>query len=188
MTPARDGRQAMRPVGAGTRLSVSINCDHAGWRPVAGQRRIIMAAIDAALQSPPAMPRAGAEVSVLLTGDARMSQINASWRGIDRPTNVLSFPAATGAAIGNSPMLGDIVLAYETVRREALDEAKDIGAHVSHLVIHGLYHLLGDDHETELDADLMEQREIAALALLGIANPYQERHDGEEANAAILGA
>jgi probable rRNA maturation factor len=188
MTPEPKAKPGLRASKARNRLSVSISCDHAGWRPIAGQRRIILSAINAALQSPPVMPLAGAELSVLLTGDERMREINASWRGIGKPTNVLSFPAVTGPAIAASPMLGDIVLALETVRREALEEGKDLEAHVTHLVIHGLYHLLGDDHGTEHEANLMEQREIAALALLGIANPYQERHDGAQAVAEILTA
>jgi probable rRNA maturation factor len=115
-----------------------------------------------------------AEISVLLTGDVKMRTLNRDWRGKDKPTNVLSFPAAPASSIARSPMLGDIALAFETVAGEAEEERKPLGHHLAHLVIHGLYHLLGDDHETEGEARIMEARETAALARMGIPDPYRE--------------
>jgi probable rRNA maturation factor len=156
------------------RLQLSLRCDHAGWKPLAPQRAIIRAAIRAALLAPPVTPLEGAELSILLTGDDAMRALNAEWRGKDKATNVLSFPAASARAIGRSPVLGDIVLAFETVEREAEEEGRPFGHHLAHLVIHGLYHLLGDDHETEAEAIRMEARETAALARMGIPDPYPE--------------
>lgn len=153
-------------------ITLHLSCDAPGWKTLAGRRRLILTALEAGLAAPPVAPLAGAEISLLLTDDARMRTINRDWRGFDKPTNVLSFPAAPASAIARSPVLGDIVLAYETVAREAQEESKTLAQHVAHLVIHGLYHLLGDDHETEAQAERMERREAAALARLGIANPY----------------
>ncbi|TIX40762.1 MAG: rRNA maturation RNase YbeY, partial [Mesorhizobium sp.] len=99
--------------------------------------------------------------------------LNVGWRGKDKPTNVLSFPAFPFARGGPlPPMLGDIVLAAETVVREAALEHKPLENHISHLVIHGLLHLLGYDHETDAEAELMEATERAALARLAIPDPY----------------
>ncbi|KPF68623.1 hypothetical protein IP69_11365 [Bosea sp. AAP35] len=133
-------------------------------------------ATQAALAVSPVQPIDGAEVSLLLTDDKRIRIVNRDWRGLDKATNVLSFPAVPAKQIARSPVLGDIVIAYETVAREAQDENKSLGDHFSHLVIHGLLHLLGEDHETEAEAQRMESLEIAALARLGIADPYA---DGE---------
>lgn len=133
-------------------------------------------AIEAALAVAPIKPFPGAELSLLLTDDRRIRIVNRDWRGFDKATNVLSFPAAPADRIAASPVLGDIVIAYETVAREAETEGKSVADHFSHLVIHGLLHLLGEDHETEAEAQRMEGLEVAALARLGIADPYA---DGE---------
>jgi probable rRNA maturation factor len=143
---------------------------------------VILDAIRAALEAPPVKPLAGAELSILLTGDEEIRTINAAWRGQDKATNVLSFPAAPPGRISASPVLGDIALAYETLAREAQEQDKPLDAHLAHLVIHGLYHLLGDDHETQAEAEVMEAREIAALARLGLDNPYHEPLDAARAS------
>jgi probable rRNA maturation factor len=119
-------------------------------------------------------PLEGAELSLLLTDDKRIRAVNRDWRGFDKATNVLSFPAAPPERIATSPVLGDIVLAYETIAAEALAEDKTMADHLSHLVIHGLLHLLGEDHETQDQAERMEALEVAALARLGIADPYAD--------------
>jgi len=115
-----------------------------------------------------------AEVSIVLTDDATIRELNKNWRKIDKATNVLSFPAANLKKLAQSPLLGDIILSYETLAREAGEESKSIEDHYSHLVIHGFLHLLGFDHETEADADVMEALEIKILATLKIANPYAD--------------
>jgi probable rRNA maturation factor len=123
---------------------------------------------------------ADAELAVMLTDDAGIRTLNSNWRGIDKPTNVLSFPALrppTGVSGADDvpPMLGDIAIAYETARREADDEQKPFDHHLSHLTVHGFLHLVGYDHETDDEAEAMEALEIEILAQLGIPDPYADR-------------
>jgi probable rRNA maturation factor len=112
------------------------------------------------------------EVSLLFCDDARIRTLNRDWRQIDRPTNVLSFPASDPSRLSRAPLLGDIAIAFETVERESIEERKAFVDHLSHMIVHGFLHLLGFDHETESDAELMEATECRALARLGIADPY----------------
>jgi len=116
------------------------------------------------------------EVSIVLGDDAMVRQLNAQYRGQDKATNVLSFPAGDGGGGGGPHMaprlLGDIVLAYETVAGEAREQDKTISDHASHLCVHGLLHLLGHDHQNAADAAAMEALETAILAGLGIADPF----------------
>ena len=114
----------------------------------------------------------GAEVSLLLCDDARIREINRAWRGLDKPTNVLSFPAAPRAMLAKSPAVGDIAIAHETVAREALEEGKTFQDHYMHMVVHGFLHLLGSDHETDAEAEEMEALEVSVLQQLGVADPY----------------
>ena len=115
-------------------------------------------------------PKLG-ELSIALVNDAAIQVLNREYRHKDKPTNVLSFPDN-----GPAPLLGDIVLAFETVSREAAEKSITLQDHVTHLVIHGFLHLQGYDHETDATATEMEVLEIAALAALNIDNPY-EIHD-----------
>ena len=114
-----------------------------------------------------------AELSVVFTDDEHIRELNAGWRGKAKATNVLSFPAVQ-ARPGDAlpPMLGDIVLAFETVVREAVLEGKPFDHHLSHLIVHGFLHLLGHDHEAEAEAEAMEAAERRILARLAIADPY----------------
>jgi probable rRNA maturation factor len=123
---------------------------------------------------------ADAELAVMLTDDAGIRTLNSNWRGIDKPTNVLSFPALPPptplAGTDDIPrMLGDIAIAYETARREADDEQKPFDHHLSHLTVHGFLHLVGYDHETDDQAEAMESLETEILAQLGIPDPYADR-------------
>ena len=152
--------------------SLDIRMQSRKWREIGDLRPRILAAVDAGLALAPVKPLPGAELSLLLTDDKRIRIVNRDWRGFDKATNVLSFPAAPPERIASSPVIGDIVIALETVAREAEAEEKPFGDHLSHLVIHGLLHLLGEDHETEAEAQRMEALETAALARLGIADPY----------------
>ena len=115
------------------------------------------------------------EVVVVLTDDAEMQDLNRTWRRKDKPTNVLSFPA--NEVPGDTAALGDIVIAYETVRAEAIETHIPLSNHVSHLVVHGILHVLGFDHLEEQQAEEMEDLERKVLAGLGIADPYQDAHE-----------
>jgi probable rRNA maturation factor len=119
-----------------------------------------------------------ARVSVLLTDDMRIQGLNREWRGKDKPTDVLSFPAYdpdVPVPPGELPELGDVAIALETVRRDAAAEERPVEDHLRHMVIHGVLHLLGFDHETgEADALRMERTEAGILATFGIADPYAE--------------
>ena len=112
----------------------------------------------------------GAEISIVLCDDAFIAELNRKWRQIDKPTNVLSFPS--GGPIASTPVLGDIVIAFETTAREAAEAGKPLRDHVAHLLAHGFLHLIGYDHIADADAETMEALERAVLARLGIADPY----------------
>ena len=142
------------------------------WRALPGVERLARGAIGASLKAAGTQIADGAEVSVQLADDTQIRALNARWRGVDKATNVLSFPAATPAQIAAAPLLGDIVMAFETVEREAREEGKTLADHVVHLVAHGFLHLLGFDHQDPSEADRMEALETDILARLGIANPY----------------
>lgn len=114
----------------------------------------------------------GAELAVILTDDTTIRGLNRQWRGIDRATNVLSFAAPTIPDLGVPTPLGDVVLAYETIAREADEAGKPFADHVAHLAVHGLLHLLGYDHESDPSADIMERLECSILARLQIPDPY----------------
>lgn len=114
------------------------------------------------------------EASVMLTDDAQIQELNRTWRNKDKPTNVLSFPAPEQPGLSGPRHLGDIALAYETLVRESEEESKELAHHFAHLIVHGVLHLLGYDHEVEAEADIMEGLEVKALATLGIANPYRD--------------
>ena len=117
-----------------------------------------------------------AELAVMLTDDAGIRTLNSNWRGVDKPTNVLSFPALQPSGPDDAPrMLGDIAIAYETTRKEADDEQKPFDHHLSHLAVHGFLHLIGYDHEKDDDAEAMETLEQEILAQLGIPDPYADR-------------
>jgi len=109
----------------------------------------------------------GAEISVLVVQEEEMRKLNREWRGHDSSTNVLSFPT------GDGELLGDIVLCEPVIRREAEHMGKSYDSHVAHMLLHGMLHLFGFDHETRVDAERMERIEIRALKKLGEENPYE---------------
>ena len=119
----------------------------------------------------------GVEVTIVLTDDADIRALNKTHRGIDKATNVLSFPAYAPdepQPPGVAAPLGDIVLAYETIAREAEAQGKAFTDHLTHLIIHGTLHLLGHDHEEDDEAEAMEALEVRILDGLGIKNPYAD--------------
>ncbi len=123
-----------------------------------------------------------AELSVKLSDDAEVQQLNAAYRGKDKPTNVLSFPMIQTDLLGSlagtddgEVLLGDIILARETCLREAEERRISLADHATHLIIHGTLHLIGYDHESDAEAEDMEALEIRALETLGLADPYGDR-------------
>ncbi len=114
----------------------------------------------------------GAEVSLCLADDAQLQALNLRWRGLDKPTNVLSFPAAPHGRRAEPFPLGDIALAYQTLAREASELGVPLADHYRHLVAHGFLHLIGYDHETAEEAERMEALESRIMARLGVADPY----------------
>jgi probable rRNA maturation factor len=149
-----------------------------GWQAEPDAEAIIHRAIATAAEMVDA-DTGEAELAVMLTDDAGIRTLNSNWRGIDKPTNVLSFsalqPTGAGGPDDAPPMLGDIAIAYETTRKEADDEQKPFDHHLSHLAVHGFLHLIGYDHEKDDDAETMEALEAEILAQLGIPDPYADR-------------
>lgn len=161
--------------GDETGLAIELEVDSPGWPTEAELARAVRQAISAVWAELDLRRPAQSEVSFLFTGDKRMQRLNADWRGIDKPTNVLSFPAMEHDGSSLPPLLGDIVLAAETVSREAALENRPVAHHLSHLIVHGLLHLLGYDHQTDDEADRMERLEAEILSRLGIPDPYGVR-------------
>lgn len=114
------------------------------------------------------------ELSVVLSDDAQVQQLNRDYRHKDRPTNVLSFPQTSGPVPPETGLMGDVIFARETIAREAADQGKRFEHHFVHLLIHGVLHLQGFDHQNDPDAEDMEAREVRALARLSIDNPYTD--------------
>lgn len=123
--------------------------------------------------------RDDAELSIRIVDTAESRALNRRYRGKDRPTNVLAFPAELPAELG-LPLLGDLVICREVVEAEATEQAKPLDAHWAHMVIHGTLHLLGFDHQTDEQAATMEALEAGLLAELGWPNPYRERESNDD--------
>ena len=139
-------------------------------------------AAQAAAQVVPVLANPRLAASLLLTSDAEVRQLNREWRERDKPTNVLSFPMLEGSELealaseGPPVLLGDVALAHETCAREAAERTISLEDHATHLIVHGLLHLAGHDHETSSsEAEAMEALETKALAMMGIADPYGDR-------------
>ena len=160
------------PRAAPIRAAGTVGIDDQGWpKLVADPTRLLRRAARAALKVA-RKPRGavGIALTVALMSDRGVRRLNRDFRGQDKPTNVLSFPA--DRVPGRNVALGDIALALGGVRREARAQGKTAADHLAHLMVHGVLHLLGYDHETEPDAEWMEKLERKALAALGIADPY----------------
>lgn len=156
----------------GPSLQILIEFDQ--WRVLNDAEDAVRRAYDACANREPALR--DREVTVLLSSDDAVAALNKTYRGYDRPTNVLSFPAAGPYPHGTEP-LGDIIIAYQTVMREADADHKAPLAHLSHLTVHGLLHLAGYDHDNDSEAEHMEEMERTILADIGISDPYQTVED-----------
>lgn len=154
-------------------ITIDLTVEAGEWEKLGDLEALAQRAADAAVAVSPDIDGELA-VAVLLTDDAAMREINNDWRDQDKPTNVLSFPAAAHPGMPGPRHIGDVVLAWETTQREALDEAKTMEAHASHLIVHGVLHCLGYDHVTDEQAEEMEALEVSALKGIGYDDPYGE--------------
>jgi probable rRNA maturation factor len=153
-------------------LSIDIVRESPLWQAEPDSEQVLRRAIAEAAAG---QSTKGAELAIVLTDDSRLRALNRVWRGIDKPTNVLSFPAKETRGNGLPMLLGDIVIAYETVATEAAAQGKPFLHHLAHLAVHGFLHLRGYDHIAEKEADTMERLERAVLARLDMPDPYVVR-------------
>lgn len=149
-------------------LITDLRVESKDWAQIQGLEAICARALEAGFAEQSHARNAG--VDVLLTDDDALAILNAQWRGKTGPTDVLSFPAEENP----DAFLGDIAIAYGVAARDAVSGGKTITAHLSHLLIHGMLHLLGHDHIDDNEAEIMENLERTALAKLGIADPYSQ--------------
>ena len=175
------GPSRKRAASTGVKLEVEIVRHGDAWAPAQVTDAVLKQAARATILAAPRLPHGTYQVTIVLTDDAEMRNLNRTWRGKDAATNVLSFPVDDG--IGEPGLLGDVVLAYETTLEEARQQNIALQDHVSHLVVHGVLHLLGFDHAEDEAAERMENLERTALASLGIADPYAENADPVEVSS-----
>jgi probable rRNA maturation factor len=152
-------------------MPLNIDVEDESWNIVQHLEELTQRAAAAALPASAATK----ELTVLFADDETLQSLNKDWRGKDKATNVLSFPAPENLKLppGEIQPLGDIALGYATVAREAAESGKSVADHTAHLIVHGILHLLGYDHEDEAQATVMEAQEVKILKTLGIADPYQ---------------
>ena len=167
---ADGGPSRKRAAAHGITLEIEIVRRGDAWAPTEVADAMLKRAARAAWRAAPALQQGSYKVTLVLTGDEEMRTLNRKWRGKNAPTNVLAFPADE---IGAQGFLGDVVLAHETTRKEAREQNVTLQDHVSHLVVHGVLHLLGFDHAEDREARQMENLERTALASLGVADPYE---------------
>jgi probable rRNA maturation factor len=173
--PARGAREKGRPARKqdNKKVQIDVIVRSARWRKRPNARTTVKKAVLAAAQAVSTPPT---ELAIVLSDDSTIRALNREWRGKNAPTNVLSFPAAMpGKTRSASPYIGDIVIAYQTVAREAVTDGKPFNHHLAHLAVHGFLHLLGYDHETDRDANKMERLERRILKRLAIPDPYAAR-------------
>lgn len=156
-------------------LHVDVFESEGDWGDAGRIESLLASAAGALTAHPEIAAKEPCEACIALSDDAAVRVLNATYRGLDKPTNVLSFPSPEPPSPDSPAFLGDVVIALETVRREAGEKDVPFEHHLQHLTVHGLLHLLGYDHETDDDAQVMERLETEILAVLGIADPYEDR-------------
>jgi probable rRNA maturation factor len=167
------GAERERPAGRRQAIDIDLSVEAGDWPPERALSRLAATALEAAIEELDLPAADGAEISIVFTDDAHIRALNGEWRRKDKATNVLSFPAMpVRPGVSLPPVLGDIVLAAETIRREAGLEGKPFEHHLIHLVVHGFLHIVGYDHETDVEAEEMEAMERRILARLAIPDPY----------------
>lgn len=160
-------------------LDIQISIEDGGWPSEEALQELAARVLEVASRylrdrEKQPFPKMAPELSLVFTDDASIRRINAEWRGKDKPTNVLSFPAFSLAPGGMpGPMLGDIIIARETVARESAELEKPFDEHLTHLMVHGFLHLFGYDHMNNAEAEIMEGLETRILAVLGLSDPYE---------------
>ena len=166
-------RRIGQRVGAAAGVEIELVVEAGSWPAEHELAALARQAADAVLAALERRDATVSELSIVFTDDEHVRALNAAWRGKDKPTNVLSFPAFPEVQRGTlPPLLGDIVLAAETVAGEAAAQRKPLSHHITHLIVHGILHLIGYDHETDAEAEEMEQLERRILAGLDIPDPY----------------
>ena len=156
--------------GAKKQVEIDVIVRSARWRKRPTAKTIVKRAVLAAVE---AISTPSTELAIVLADDSAIQTLNRDWRGKNAPTNVLSFPAAApGKSRSAPPYIGDIIIAYQTVAREAVAEGKPFNHHLAHLAVHGFLHLLGYDHENDRDAQKMERLERKILKRLAVPDPY----------------
>ncbi len=161
-------------------LMIEVALEDERWLELGDLDAFVERTLETALRRSAARIGSGAGICVLFCDDARIRELNKQWRGFDKPTNVLSFPA--GGEIAAAPFLGDVAIAFETVRREAQEEGKSLADHARHMIVHGFLHLLGHDHENDDTAQAMEALEAKILHEMGVADPYADERPDEAAS------
>jgi len=155
---------------------IDIRIDSPLWY---GQPLAELTVRDAIAAAAAALATTDGEVSIVLTNDEGIKKLNRDWRGIEKPTNVLSFPAPKAKITGSTKFLGDIVIAYETLKQECDDEDRIFLHHLAHLTVHGFLHLIGYDHQNDSDAEEMEGLESKIMSAMKMPDPYFARDLGD---------
>jgi len=155
-------------------FEIDIAVDSRGWPDEESLFGLCQAAVSVSVAAAGLKVTVPAELSIVFADDARVQELNRTWRSKDKPTNVLSFPGGEPDGDVFGPLLGDIIMAYETVERERNDLGVSFQDHCTHLVVHGLLHLFGYDHQDDEEAEEMENLERKILAKIGIDDPYRD--------------
>lgn len=156
-------------------IAIDVLVETEGWPADDALAQLVARAVEASFATAGLKAVEGSELSVVFTDDEHVRSLNGEYRQKDKATNVLSFPGSPPGRGRFGPLLGDIVLAHETIATEAGDEGIAFEDHLTHLVVHGLLHLFGHDHLEDTEAERMEALETAILGRLGIADPYADR-------------